>query len=40
LAGYTARVALLLDTIDEVKHGKYQKNLVSAASTDNNAAGE
>lgn len=38
LAGYTARVTSLLDTMEEVKQGKYQKKLVSSAGTDENAA--
>ncbi|CAI2180458.1 4410_t:CDS:10 [Funneliformis geosporum] len=38
LAGYTARVSELLDTFDAVKAGRYEKQLVSSASTDENAA--
>ncbi|KDN53204.1 hypothetical protein K437DRAFT_242203 [Tilletiaria anomala UBC 951] len=38
LAGYTARVSQLLDTMDEVKAGKFQKKLVSSAGTESNAA--
>lgn len=37
LAGYTARVSLLLDTMAEVRKGKFDKALVSSASTDENA---
>ncbi|KAJ9098758.1 hypothetical protein QFC21_004406 [Naganishia friedmannii] len=37
LAGYTARVSDLLDTMDEVEAGKFQKQLVSSASTEENA---
>ncbi|KAI0344160.1 adrenoleukodystrophy protein [Trametopsis cervina] len=37
LAGYTARVSLLLDTMAEVKKGKFDKALVSSASTEENA---
>lgn len=37
LAGYTARVSDLLDAMDDVKAGKYQKKLVSSASTEENA---
>jgi ATP-binding cassette subfamily D (ALD) long-chain fatty acid import protein len=39
LAGYTARVSDLLDTMDEVDAGKFQKQLVSSASTEENAKG-
>lgn len=39
LAGYTARVSDLLDTMDEVEAGKFQKQLVSSASTEENAKG-
>lgn len=38
LAGYTARVSLLLDTMEGVKQGKYEKKLVSSAGTEENAA--
>ncbi|KAJ9605597.1 ATP-binding cassette long-chain fatty acid transporter pxa2 [Cladophialophora chaetospira] len=38
LAGYTSRVASLLDVMDEVSSGHFEKNLVSSASTDENAA--
>ena len=37
LAGYTSRVADLLDTMDDVKAGKYQKKLVSSANVEDNA---
>lgn len=37
LAGYTARVSSLLDVMDEVSLGKFQKRLVSSASVDENA---
>lgn len=40
LAGYTARVSLLLDTMEDVRKGKYDKALVSSASTEENAARE
>ncbi|TNY17433.1 ATP-binding cassette, subfamily D, member 2 [Rhodotorula diobovata] len=33
LSGYTARVSELLDTMDDVKQGKYQKKLVGGGST-------
>lgn len=31
LSGYTARVSLLLDTMSDVRKGKFQKNLVASA---------
>ncbi|KAJ9092084.1 hypothetical protein QFC20_007466 [Naganishia adeliensis] len=37
LAGYTARVSDLLDTMDEVEARKFQKQLVSSAKTEDNA---
>ncbi|WVO13006.1 hypothetical protein L204_100615 [Cryptococcus depauperatus] len=37
LAGYTARVADLFDTMEDVKRGHYQKKLVSSSSIDDNA---
>jgi ATP-binding cassette, subfamily D (ALD), peroxisomal long-chain fatty acid import protein len=37
LAGYTARVSLLLDTMADVRKGKFEKALVSGASTAENA---
>jgi hypothetical protein len=36
-AGYTARVSLLLDTMSDVKKGKFEKVLVSSANTQENA---
>ncbi|KAI7164190.1 ABC transporter transmembrane region 2 [Hortaea werneckii] len=38
LAGYTSRVSMLLDVISDLQRGHYEKALVSAASTDSNAA--
>lgn len=40
LAGYTARVSLLLDTMKDVKKGKFEKALVSSAGTEENAKGK
>ena len=37
LAGYTSRVALLLETMEDVRKGKFDKALVSSASTEENA---
>ncbi|KAJ3936608.1 MAG: adrenoleukodystrophy protein [Lentinula lateritia] len=37
LAGYTARVSALLETMEDVKTGKFAKALVSSASTEDNA---
>jgi len=37
LAGYTARVSLLLDTMEDVKAGKFDKALVNSAQTEENA---
>ncbi|WVR05650.1 hypothetical protein IAU60_002672 [Kwoniella sp. DSM 27419] len=37
LAGYTARVSDLFDTMDDVKAGRYQKKLVSSAKVEDNA---
>jgi ATP-binding cassette, subfamily D (ALD), peroxisomal long-chain fatty acid import protein len=37
LAGYTARVSMLLDTIQDTKGGKFEKALVSSASTEGNS---
>lgn len=37
LAGYTARVSMLLDTIEDTKKGKFEKALVSSASTEENS---
>lgn len=39
LAGYTARVSLLFDTMADVKRGKFEKALVSSASVEENAKG-
>lgn len=39
LAGYTLRVSELLDTMEAVKAGRYDKKLVSSASIENNARG-
>ena len=38
LAGYTSRVASLLDVMDDIQAGKFEKELVSSADTDENAA--
>jgi ATP-binding cassette subfamily D (ALD) long-chain fatty acid import protein len=38
LAGHTARVSSLLEVMDDVEAGHFEKKLVSAASTDENAA--
>lgn len=38
LAGYTSRVASLLEVMDDVSAGQFEKKLVSSASTDENAA--
>ncbi|KAF4572586.1 ATP-binding cassette sub-family D [Pleurotus pulmonarius] len=37
LAGYTARVSQLLDTMKDVKQGKFDKSMVSTATTGENA---
>lgn len=37
LAGYTSRVSDLLDTMEEVKAGKFQKKLVSSSNVGENA---
>lgn len=37
LAGYTARVAQLLETMSDVRKGKFEKALVSGAATEENA---
>ncbi len=39
LAGYTARMALLFDTMKDVKKGKFEKALVSSADVAVNAKG-
>lgn len=38
LAGYTSRVASLLDVMDDVQAGRFEKKLVSSASIEENAA--
>lgn len=38
LAGYTSRVSTLLEVMDEIQAGRFEKKLVSSASTDENAA--
>lgn len=38
LAGYTARVSSLLETMADIRKGKFDKTLVSSASTEENAA--
>lgn len=38
LAGYTARVSTLLDVIDDIQAGHFEKKLVSSADTEENAA--
>ncbi|GAA5911680.1 hypothetical protein JCM8208_002206 [Rhodotorula glutinis] len=40
LSGYTARVSELLDTMDDVKQGKYQKKLVGGGSTAGRTVGK
>lgn len=40
LSGYTQRVSELLDTMQDVKEGKFVKKLVSAAGTEENAKSE
>lgn len=40
LAGYTTRVSLLLETMADVRKGKFDKALVSSASTEENAKSE
>lgn len=37
LAGYTARVSLLLDTMSDIRKGKFEKELVSSAKEGDNA---
>ena len=39
LAGYTARVSLLMDTMRDVQRAQFEKALVSSASVDENARG-
>ncbi|KAF2090271.1 ATP-binding cassette protein [Saccharata proteae CBS 121410] len=38
LAGYTARVSTLLDVMDDIQAGRFEKKLVSSATTEENAA--
>lgn len=38
LAGYTSRVSSLLDVMDDIRAGHFEKKLVSSAGTENNAA--
>jgi ATP-binding cassette, subfamily D (ALD), peroxisomal long-chain fatty acid import protein len=40
LAGYTARVSLLLDTMEEVRSGRFEKTLVNSAHTEENKKSE
>lgn len=40
LSGYTQRVSELLDTMAEIKKGKFVKKLVSSAGTEEHAKGE
>ena len=37
LAGYTSRVSLLLDTMSDIRKGKFEKELVSSAKEGENA---
>ena len=37
LAGYTTRVALLLETMADVRKGKFEKALVNSATSEENA---
>lgn len=37
LAGYTTRVATLLETMSDVRKGKFEKALVSSATIEENA---
>ena len=37
LAGYTSRVSTLLDVMDDIQAGRFEKKLVSSASTEENA---
>lgn len=37
LAGYTARVSQLLDTMTDIQKGKFEKELISSAKEDRNA---
>lgn len=38
LAGYTSRVSTLLEVMDDIQAGRFEKKLVSSAGTDENAA--
>jgi ATP-binding cassette subfamily D (ALD) long-chain fatty acid import protein len=38
LAGYTSRVSMLLEVMDDIQAGRFEKKLVSSAGTDENAA--
>ena len=38
LAGYTARVSQLLETMQDIRNGKFEKALVSTATTGENAS--
>ncbi|KAI9158565.1 ATP-binding cassette sub-family D member [Paramyrothecium foliicola] len=38
LAGYTSRVASLLDVMDDIQNGHFEKKLVSSSGTENNEA--
>lgn len=40
LSGYTARVSTLLDTMEDVKAGHFEKRLVGSASEEENAKSE
>lgn len=40
MAGYTARVTDLLETMDDVKHSRFKKAIVSSADTGENAERE
>ena len=37
LAGYTSRVSILLDTMANIRKGKFEKALVSSANSEENA---
>ena len=37
LAGYTARVSQLLDTMSDIRGGKFEKELISSAKEEQNA---
>jgi len=40
LAGYTARVSLLLDTMKDVREGKFNKALVNNATNEETVGGQ